>query len=688
MYISEPFSDFKYNSLAQLIHVADKLFPLFSINISYAHQILETAYNSVQAQYSIEDAVAWAGGFVMPPEVHDMDFKELVELGYDLPELIRRKQARNKHSRLSLARLHDLWDSTDPDFDTLCEFARDGVHVMTDSGFVPRREDPKGFSPKYSVAYPAVNKLIYDSHKADLAVILPSSCIPRLPAELPIHKSRLGHTLKKGKPQGRVTCNYSYGKPHSRLNTAEVKEMARERYGDIQLSTVTQMALMILKQLDHAKSLGRGSEDLILWKMDLKGAFTLLFFKPADCGLLVLPMTDQLSYIPIAGNFGLTIFPFVFNVISRSLLRAILLLLIGLCLIYIDDLQGCCLKEHVLTDIDTATLVITNLLGDDAVAEDKTETGRVIDWIGWQFDLDTMTVSIADHNYYKTLYGFLSIRRGQRVQVHTLHTLASWASRYTFVCPYMTPFSGYLYSAFSGYSNQEAYIKLPDSAYLVVVLWRCFFFLMKLDLREFSRPLEEFRPQGPAEFLLEVDGCPMGIGIFIHERIDGEWSPIFAVSWCDEYDLQNDSRYQNSMEFISAVMGLATLGWLGHFNKRVEVLGDNTTSLSWLEAMKFRPGASTSAALAYILLHKQCGYSVVSTEFVPGENNLADPLSRGTLPSHFGFDESHSFTQLSAPPIMKELSALLNPSIECMEESFLLNHWAMINSILNRLTNP
>jgi hypothetical protein len=149
----------------------------------------------------------------------------------------------------------------------------------------------------------------------------------------------------------------------------------------------------------------------------------------------------------------------------------------------------------------------------------------------------------------------------------------------------------------------------------VIVLWRCFFFLMKLDLREFSRPLEEFRPQGAAEFLLEVDGCQMGIGILIHECIDGEWSPIFAVSWCDEYDLQNDSRYQNSMEFISAVMGLATLGWLGHFNKRVEVLGDNTTSLSWLEAMKFRPGASTSAALAYILLHKQCGYSVVSTEF-------------------------------------------------------------------------
>ena len=165
-----------------------------------------------------------------------------------------------------------------------------------------------------------------------------------------------------------------------------------------------------------------------------------------------------------------------------------------------------------------------------------------------------MSVSIADHNYYKTLYGFLSIDKGQRVKVRTLHTLASWASRYTFVCPYMAPFSGYLYSAFSGYQNVEVEIPLPDSAYLVIVLWRCFFFLMKLDPREFSRPLEDFRPSTPAEFLLEVDGCPIGVGIIIHRRIAGEWVSIFAVSWCDEYELHNDSRFQNSIEFIAAVI--------------------------------------------------------------------------------------------------------------------------------------
>ena len=208
---SEPFSDLKH-----ILHVSHKLFPLVHIDRQRANHILVTAHEAVRTEYSIYDAVRWADGFVMPPEVHTADLQELIALGHDFPDLVRRKQSRNMHSRLSCDRLHSLWDSTDPDFDTLCEFARDGVHVMTSPTFVPHREDLEDSSLKCLIAYPAVNKLIYDSYKTGLAVILPSHCIAQLPANLPIHKSRLGHTLKKGKPQGRVTCNYSYGQPLSR----------------------------------------------------------------------------------------------------------------------------------------------------------------------------------------------------------------------------------------------------------------------------------------------------------------------------------------------------------------------------------------------------------------------------------------------------------------------------------------
>jgi hypothetical protein len=277
--------------------------------------------------------------------------------------------------------------------------------------------------------------------------------------------------------------------------------------------------------------------------MDLKGAFTLLFFHPEHCGYLCLQLTEKLTYIPISGTFGMTQFPFVFDVFARSLWREIERCIQGSCQEYTDDIQGCCLLEEVNSDVGIAHGKITDLFGDDAVADEKTEIGREIEWIGWKFNLDTMTVAIADHNFYKTLYGFLIIDKGETVTIRSLHTLASWASRYTLICPFMSPFSGYLFSAFSGYNNLEVQIVLPDSAYLVMVLWRVFFFMMKLHPENVTRPIESFRPYPPAQYLLEVDGCPEGIGVIIHKRVNAKWSRLFAFSWCKEYSLQNDSRY-------------------------------------------------------------------------------------------------------------------------------------------------
>ena len=133
-----------------------------------------------------------------------------------------------------------------------------------------------------------------------------------------------------------------------------------------------------------------------MWKMDLKGAFTLLSFRPSDCGLLALPMTDGLVYFPIAGNFGLTLFPFFFQVVSRSLKRRLLQLLSGGCCVYIDDIQGCCLLSELQSELAIVRRVIQDLLGSDAIAEDKTDSGRVIEWIGWSFDLDTLSISLAE----------------------------------------------------------------------------------------------------------------------------------------------------------------------------------------------------------------------------------------------------------------------------------------------------
>ena len=670
-----------------IIEVARLLFPYATLDEGLALDVLRRAEESVQSQFTIHDAVIWAEGFKYPPDVGAKDALDLDKLGGDLEALVRLRQSQIPHVRINKQRLLELWDPTDPDFDLLLKIADEGVPVLTNSDFVPNPEPPLRFSPTYTIAQDAVNKLNYEQYTAGLAVILPVSKLKT--CHTPLHFSRFGHALKSGKAKGRVTCNYTYGKHPSRLNTDEVRDASRVMCGPILLPTVSDLARMVLGQIDRVTALGLSASDLVMWKMDLKGAFTLLSFKPSDCGLLGLLMTDGLVYFPVAGNFGLTLFPFFFNVISRSLRRRLRMLLKGGCDVYSDDIQGCCLFSELQSELAIVRRCISDLLGSDAVAEDKTETGRVIEWIGWSFDLDTGSVSLAEKNYYKTLHGFLSVRRGQRIKVKTLHRLSSWASRYVLICPEMAPFSGYLYSAFSGYLSDETILELPDTAYLVVVLWRVFLMLLKLDPKEFTLPLESFRPPPEPKYLLEVDGCPGGIGFLIYTRgEEGEWEAIFAVSWCGEYSLNNDSCYQNSMEFIACVMGVACLCWLGFSHESVAILGDNVASLSWMKAMSFRPGASTSAALCYVLLHRAHSLRVVHTDFRAGTRNvLADPLSRGLEPSALGmgFTSANSFTRATTPPILRELSALLDPSMDLMEESELLDRWARYTDVIQRL---
>ena len=60
-------------------------------------------------------------------------------------------------------------------------------------------------------------------------------------------------------------------------------------------------------------------EDLRLWKMDLKGAYTLLSYRPEDAGLFGMELTGDLIYLQIAGIFGWMRTRAAFQVVTRAL---------------------------------------------------------------------------------------------------------------------------------------------------------------------------------------------------------------------------------------------------------------------------------------------------------------------------------------------------------------------------------
>ena len=91
--------------------------------------------------------------------------------------------------------------------------------------------------------------------------------------------------------------------PLGLINTQYVRDSVKEFYGDIELAQLDDLMLMIINQLEIAN--GKW-EDIAIWKMDLKGAFALLNFKTDEIGLLTMNLTENLCFISLVGNFGLS----------------------------------------------------------------------------------------------------------------------------------------------------------------------------------------------------------------------------------------------------------------------------------------------------------------------------------------------------------------------------------------------
>jgi hypothetical protein len=79
------------------------------------------------------------------------------------------------------------------------------------------------------------------------------------------------------------------------------------------------------------------------------------------------------------------------------------------------------------------------LLGSGAVADDKTETGRGLDIIGYTVDLDNRRVSIARKNFLAALHGFIGTDVKKRLNFRTAQRLASLGTRYGKICRLMRP---------------------------------------------------------------------------------------------------------------------------------------------------------------------------------------------------------------------------------------------------------
>ena len=408
-----------------------------------------------------------------------------------------------------------------------------------------------------------------------------------------------------------------------------------DMWGPIKHPTIDTLVRMIYRVAEKV-----GWEKTVLWKIDLRGAFSLLFIKPEDVQLMAFELTDGLTMLYHTGMFGHTEMPCGFDIITRALRRTIGVAIHANseCEAYVDDIMGASSIDNLFNDMEIATSICNSLLGPGSVEPTKSSWGRRQDIIGWSICLDTRTVSIAKHNFYKALHGFFTVNESKAIPVRELQKLASWGSRYASVCRHMRPFSTVLYSAIGFVRNQNASHHLDDATKACIKLWRCCLCLMEMRSKnQFSRSMRSYIPQ-VSQYLVEFDGSLKGVGIRINKLIEGVEVPWRVARFVFPFDLDGDSSYQNTSEFIAVVLATGCLISLNIRDVAVAARGDSKTALTWSVTERFRNGPSKNATMCYMVLGIEHDIHFNQQEHIKGVDNvICDKLSRQYTPEELGF---------------------------------------------------
>jgi hypothetical protein len=296
------------------------------------------------------------------------------------------------------------------------------------------------------------------------------------------------------------------------------------------------------------------------------------------------------------------------------------------------------MRPDLTIDSSTTVTICTSLLGENAVADNKTEktsaTLRRLDAIGYTLDLALQTVTLTRRNLLKTLYAFYSINTSAKVPLAALQRAASLASRYSAILPELLPFSRALHQNARGMRNRRARVTLSEEAKLSIELWRTILCAVAFDEQRLARRFLDFVPR-EATAVIQFDASLQGLGLLLYERdpatgaerlVGGGVVPLLAWGLDEE-----DSSNQNLVEFMAIVVGITAA--LTHMpasaTRSVILQGDSVTALRWAEMGRVRSDRAARAAVLLVLLLVRGRVQIVKGRHVLAhENQECDLLSR------------------------------------------------------------
>ena len=618
--------------LGRLQGSMDAYFPEFSTQ--GAREVVIEAFQQADLTFGAQAAKAWAADWEFPQDLVDRDIERLRSAGGSLVELARRVRSERRATRLNPDRVLDVLSPDNPEYAAVMEFATTGVPLLLADDFRPSGVDGRPrLRPIVLETGMATTKKMMESYvREDLAIALPLDVV-RTEVTEEVHLSADSWATKQATEEGRTVVDCNDGGSGSSLNSDPVYDEAVLRWKKIHNPTLNDIMCMVIRFFDTAKLRNPSIQwtDLRIWKMDLKGAFTLLDFAPEGVPFLGTEVNGGWLIFYLVGLYGWTAMPMVFQVINRAVVWQLSRpgVLRGLMDMYTDDLFGVCLKQDLAHDMAKVASFCRRFLGGKAIADKKTESGVRLTLIGWDLDLTQVLVTIARRNTLKAWYGYARVELSAQVRVPLVQAWASWAERYGDICLWMRPFRRVMYSMIKG-QEQRRYVPVTAMGHRVVRLYQALLTLVATQEGWFTRSFDSFRRHYPT-LRITFDGSLEGTGLVWHSVRPGGTKTLLG---CAGFSLRalmlsGKPEYQNVCEFISILLGLIVAVLMGWDTSAIEIIGDSATALTWTETGRFRSDNVINAATVCAALCATHVINIVGQQHILERfNKVADTMSR------------------------------------------------------------
>ena len=144
------------------------------------------------------------------------------------------------------------------------------------------------------------------------------------------------------------------------------------------------------------------------------------------------------------------------------------------------------------------------------------------------------------------------------------------------ICRVMRPFCGALHRLSHGRKERQATFFLSEEAKIAIRGWRAMLCLVHLDEQRFTRSLDSFRDEVPS-YVIEFDASLTGAGIIWFNKAGNGTEVCMGASAVDLSGLGfgGDSSYQNTSEYIGAILGIIRLVKMDIRSVDIELRGDS-----------------------------------------------------------------------------------------------------------------